>query len=382
MLYQVISEAESKSPLAACQGTKDLDLKTGGVNSPNYDGRTVYGYNLDCSWLINIPEGRDNQKLVLDFTHFHLDESTDCENDYVAIYEGAKLNKLIGKYCGRQAPPAIIFAADEKIRIEFHTDGDSGSEGPTGFAAKFHKAPKRLTDSGCRSSADQLSVPELEKLLVANKKFDECNFIIKPKSKTKTPQYPVIRLAPETDHSCCSAVMISKNKKGFDEKYLIDSSGLCRGEPVVGLTGIFNVNIASGVRDQKGRKCKMQLGFYSVADPNVPYLTGHTSSSVEIQSQESSMIDKSKYTCFMEEISYPRYLGKSEPIEPEEKLSSCRIEIRPKNTDNRGGGSLVDGRGAEKKPARNGKKPRGDRPNSQRQIDRQTSRKNNRQNNR
>ena len=78
----------------------------------------------------------------------HPEISTDCENDYVAIYEGPRLNKLIGKYCGRQAPPAIIFAANEKIRIEFHTDGEAGFEGPTGFAAKFHKAPRKLTDSG------------------------------------------------------------------------------------------------------------------------------------------------------------------------------------------------------------------------------------------
>ena len=31
----------------------------------------------------------------------------------------------------------------------------------------------------------------------------------------------------------------------------------------------------------------------------------------------------------MENISYPRYLGKSMKIEPDHRLSSCRIEIRP-----------------------------------------------------
>ena len=65
--------------------------------------------------------------------------SNDCERDFVAIYRGAKLNKLVGKYCGRQAPPAIIFSADEALRIEFHTDGEAGNDDPTGFALKFYK---------------------------------------------------------------------------------------------------------------------------------------------------------------------------------------------------------------------------------------------------
>jgi len=80
-----------------------------------------------------------NQKLILDFTFFHLEASNNCERDYVAIYTGNKFNKLVGKYCGRQAPPAIIFAADEPLRIAFHTDGEAGDDSPTGFALKFHK---------------------------------------------------------------------------------------------------------------------------------------------------------------------------------------------------------------------------------------------------
>ena len=72
--------------------------------------------------------------------------SNDCERDFVAIYRGAKLNKLVGKYCGRQAPPAIIFSADEALRIEFHTDGEAGNDDPTGFALKFYKVCPILRD--------------------------------------------------------------------------------------------------------------------------------------------------------------------------------------------------------------------------------------------
>ena len=74
--------------------------------------------------------------------------SNDCERDFVAIYRGAKLNKLVGKYCGRQAPPAIIFSADEALRIEFHTDGEAGNDDPTGFALKFYKVCPILNNEG------------------------------------------------------------------------------------------------------------------------------------------------------------------------------------------------------------------------------------------
>ena len=95
-----------------------------------------------------------------------------------------------------------------------------------------------------------MSAPELEKLLVADRRFEKCNFLIKPKQK-KAPQYPVLRFAPETHPSCCSAVMISNHKKKFDSKNLIDSTALCRSEPVVAMSGFFNINVRNDVRDVK-----------------------------------------------------------------------------------------------------------------------------------
>ena len=54
---------------------------------------------------------------------------------------------------------------------------------------------------------------------------------------------------------------------------MVDSSALCRGEPVVGRQGQLNVQLIKGTRDLKGRMCKVQLGFYSVKDPSYPYLS-------------------------------------------------------------------------------------------------------------
>ena len=56
--------AQGPDSSAVCKSEQLVDLKNGGVNSPNFDGRTVYGYNLDCSWIIKIPEGRRNGSYI------------------------------------------------------------------------------------------------------------------------------------------------------------------------------------------------------------------------------------------------------------------------------------------------------------------------------
>ena len=69
----------------------------------------------------------------------------------------------------------------------------------------------------------------------------------------------------------------------------------------------------------------------------------------------------------MENISYPRYLGKSMKIEPEERLSSCRIEIRPVKNSR----SVAPPPGTERferpvRPNRSERPSRQDRPRGQR----------------
>ena len=75
----------------------------------------------------------------------------------------------------------------------------------------------------------------------------------------------------------------------------------------------------------------------------------------------------------MENISYPRYLGKSMKVEPEHRLSSCRIEIRPNKISRTsgstspskspggGGGGLADRRGQNGRPSTT-RPPRTSRP--------------------
>ena len=59
----------------------------------------------------------------------------------------------------------------------------------------FVQAPRKLVDSGCNSSAEQVAMSELEKLLVANSRYTECNWLIRPRQMGKQANYPVVRLA-------------------------------------------------------------------------------------------------------------------------------------------------------------------------------------------
>lgn len=73
---------------------------------------------------------------------------------------------------------------------------------------KFHRAPKKLDESGCGSAKTQMGIPDLEKFLIANNKFKMCEFSIKPRIDKGVTSYPVIRLGPDTDPSCCAAVKV------------------------------------------------------------------------------------------------------------------------------------------------------------------------------
>ena len=84
---------------------------------------------------------------------------------------------------------------------------------------------------------------------------------------------------------------------------MLDSSALCRGEPVVGRQGQLNVQLIKGTRDLKGRMCKVQLGFYSVKDPSYPYLSSGEdqldASTGKVKNFEISKFSKfQKFICF------------------------------------------------------------------------------------
>ncbi|KAL9950262.1 hypothetical protein ACROYT_G042737 [Oculina patagonica] len=99
-----------------------LTGKTGEVNTPNYP--RPYPSHSKCSWLIQAPPG---YKIKLQFYHFVLEASYDCQSDHVKIYDGRNSSAtLLGKYCGRYDPfhvetftnnMFIIFRSDRSLNF-------------------------------------------------------------------------------------------------------------------------------------------------------------------------------------------------------------------------------------------------------------------------
>lgn len=57
-----------------------LTTPTGGFSSPNYP--LPYHPNSECYWTIRTSQG---SQLLLSFSNFHLESSSTCSFDYVAV---------------------------------------------------------------------------------------------------------------------------------------------------------------------------------------------------------------------------------------------------------------------------------------------------------
>lgn len=91
--------------LADCT-LKKLIADEGEVTSPYFN--TMYPNNVDCAWTISVEAGQNDHVLGLKFTTFNLEQSADCNADYVEIRDGADKtapligNKLILLFKGRK----------------------------------------------------------------------------------------------------------------------------------------------------------------------------------------------------------------------------------------------------------------------------------------
>ncbi|CAG0904641.1 unnamed protein product, partial [Darwinula stevensoni] len=108
---------------AECGGTYYTQL--GVIATPNYpDG---YPHNLDCTWIISAPSGRQINLNVSDFT---LEMHQECQYDYLEIRNGGYANSpLIGKYCGNQLEGQVIPSHGNKLWMRLVTDRSFSARG-------------------------------------------------------------------------------------------------------------------------------------------------------------------------------------------------------------------------------------------------------------
>lgn len=102
----------------------------------------------DCVWEIVAPP---QSKIILNFTHFHLEGSNECGYDSLAVYSkisGENLNRH-GLFCGPKQPN-MITSESNVLRIEFKSDSTVQKSGfAATFLTVFDLDECRVNNGGC-----------------------------------------------------------------------------------------------------------------------------------------------------------------------------------------------------------------------------------------
>lgn len=83
---------------------------------------------MDCVWKFNPAEGN---QISVTFQSFDLDESENCNEDFVEIREGSPTAKIIQVLCGHKELSAPIKAS--KLWIRFRSDSEGTQKGFLAF---------------------------------------------------------------------------------------------------------------------------------------------------------------------------------------------------------------------------------------------------------
>lgn len=99
-----------------CGGTFNSTMGT--VSSPALS-LVDYHHNINCTYHIVVSA---NTIIKLRFNTFHLEASSSCRSDYVAVHDGGdSLAPLLGKFCGRVLPPNLLSSSNQLFLV-FKTD--------------------------------------------------------------------------------------------------------------------------------------------------------------------------------------------------------------------------------------------------------------------
>ncbi|KAJ0061807.1 hypothetical protein NL108_012464, partial [Boleophthalmus pectinirostris] len=108
----------------------------GEIMTPNWPN-DKYPAGTSCSWLITVEPG---MVIQVQFDKFALEADTYCRFDYVSFYNGGERDdsRLIGKYCGEQAPLPIVTSGNVLL-VQFVSDLSVTSDG---FLAQYTSFPQ------------------------------------------------------------------------------------------------------------------------------------------------------------------------------------------------------------------------------------------------
>ncbi|KAG7199007.1 hypothetical protein KM043_013159 [Ampulex compressa] len=108
------------SPLnSACGG--NYSSPSGTVASPGYP--ESYPLGSECIWILKNSPGN---RVSLSFSNFELEQSENCDLDYLEIRENDGIGKLIGIYCGTEIANVM---SSSSLWIKFKSDNGGTSKG-------------------------------------------------------------------------------------------------------------------------------------------------------------------------------------------------------------------------------------------------------------
>ena len=113
---------------SGCDGfTQTIDLsytQNGSIYSPGYPNN--YDLNKNCNWLIKAPS---TQKVLIYFTIFDLEDSSQCQFDSVSIFNGLHIYApLLSKTCGSSLP-LPVYSSGRYLYMRFKSDGSFSGKG-------------------------------------------------------------------------------------------------------------------------------------------------------------------------------------------------------------------------------------------------------------
>ncbi|XP_038578939.1 cubilin [Micropterus salmoides] len=129
-----------------------LTTASGEFSSPNYP--LPYHPNAECYWNIRTSQG---SQLLLSFSNFHLESSSTCSYDYLAVHDGNSSSApQLAKLCGSQ-PPSTIRSSSNQLYIKLRTDSSISAGG---FLASYTSKCQSVPISGQhRGVVESLNFP-------------------------------------------------------------------------------------------------------------------------------------------------------------------------------------------------------------------------------
>uniref|UniRef100_A0A4W6F2P1 Cubilin n=1 Tax=Lates calcarifer TaxID=8187 RepID=A0A4W6F2P1_LATCA len=100
----------------------------GSFSYPNIPGHEEYDHQVSCAWVIRVDP---NKILRITFPFFHLENSANCNYDFLQIHDGDSASAyMIGKYCGQNNPPEL-YSSHNSLYFWFRSDHSVNSDGFT-----------------------------------------------------------------------------------------------------------------------------------------------------------------------------------------------------------------------------------------------------------